>query len=163
MRGSKQDVVKSVPLGWKSAARSMQRAADSGPADAEQPSTPAVDVAAVADLAVTTWQAFEAALTPVIGPRGVVALYKRSLYLASTDFPWLRSVHDEVLGPGEFDALRAALMRQRSATAAAAQVALLQSFHSVLNHLIGESLTERLLQAVWDNSFRDLRAQEIPR
>ena len=37
----------------------------------------------VADVLVSTWQAIDASLSPVIGHRGVAMLYKRSLYLTA--------------------------------------------------------------------------------
>lgn len=60
----------------------------------------------IATTAVKTWHDIHAALLPVIGPRGVCALYQRSLHQARVDFPWLGPVHATALDSGEFDALR---------------------------------------------------------
>ena len=46
--------------------------------------------------------------------------------------------------------MRAALSQQTAANAAAAHDAMLQTFQDLLDNLIGRSLTQRLLQAVWD-------------
>src|SRR5687768_10983754 len=71
----------------------------------------------IADAAVAIWQAIDAALAPVLGQRGVVALYQRSLHLASQTYPWLPC------GPGsgrlalDLPALRMVLARQNEAQA----------------------------------------------
>jgi type II secretory pathway component PulK len=52
--------------------------------------------------------------------------------------------------PGDFTSLRATLSQQTGSNAADAQDAMLQSFHDLLNNLLGRTLTQRLLQAVWD-------------
>lgn len=120
-----------------------------------QPTPPAfaqqaegADAAQVADLSVSTWRKVDAALSPVIGQRGVAALYKRSLYLTRAAHPCLAAVYEGALGPGEFAGLHAALAGQSSSDAAAANGALLQTFHDLLANLIGASLTGQLLRPV---------------
>lgn len=95
------------------------------------------------------WEAVYAALSPVLGPGGVVALYKRTLHLARADHPWLAAPYESTVPPGDFSALRAALAEQSSAVAGAAHDSMLQTLHQLLDTLIGPSLTARLLQAVW--------------
>ncbi|TXH34301.1 MAG: hypothetical protein E6Q92_13075 [Burkholderiaceae bacterium] len=56
----------------------------------------------VADAAVTAWRELDAALSPIIGQRGVAALYQRSLYLTRIDYPWLAGVHQATVRAGEF-------------------------------------------------------------
>jgi hypothetical protein len=109
------------------------------------------DAAHIADSAALIWREVDTALSPIIGQRGVAALYKRSLYLTRTAHPCLALVHEGELLPCEFNTLRATLAAQTSASAAAANGALLQTFHDLLSNLIGQSLTERLLRSVWDN------------
>jgi hypothetical protein len=116
--------------------------------------------AVIADTTVATWLAIEAALSPIIGLRGVAALYKRSLYLTRGDYPWLGTVYEGALGPSEFASLQGALGRQPDAEAAAASAALLQTFNNLLTSLIGESLSERLLRSVWDNHSSGPAAQD---
>jgi len=105
----------------------------------------------IADTAVAIWAAVDGALAPVIGPRGSAALYKRSLHLARADFPWLAAAYEGAVDPGDFGALRAALAKQDAPAAAAAHDATLQIFHDLLADLIGRSLTQRLLQSVWES------------
>lgn len=95
------------------------------------------------------WLELEAALTPIIGPRGVAALIQRSLHLASDVHPWLSARQ-----PGGAETLDSAalvsLLAQRSSDdAAAAADTFLQTFHGLLTSLIGGSLTERLLRPAW--------------
>ncbi|MDB5870776.1 MAG: hypothetical protein JWQ07_218 [Ramlibacter sp.] len=108
------------------------------------------DARQTADAAVAVWRAVDSALSPVIGQRGVAALYKRSLHLARADYPWLAAAYDGALQPGDFASLRLALSQQASRAATAAHDALLKTFHDLLSDLIGRSLTQRLLQAVWE-------------
>ena len=103
----------------------------------------------IADASVAIWGAIDAALSPVIGTRGSAALYKRSLHLARSDFPCLEPAYARAMLPGDFSALRAALAEQTGTQAAAAHDAALQTFHNLLAELIGRSLTQRLLHAVW--------------
>ena len=104
----------------------------------------------IADAAVSAWCDVHAALSPVIGHRGVAALYKRSLYLTQVAHACLTPVHEGELVPGNFSALRAALSQQTSQDAAAAHGALLQAFYDLLTNLIGASLTDQLLRSVID-------------
>lgn len=113
------------------------------------------DAAQIADLSVSTWRAVDAALSPVIGQRGVAALYKRSLYLTRADHPCLSAVYEGELGPGEFAGLHTALSAQSNADAAAANGALLQAFHDLLANLIGALLTRQLLRSVLPPSIFD--------
>ncbi len=105
------------------------------------------DAGKIADAAVTAWAAIDGALAPIVGRRGIAALYKRSLHLALADHPWLAAAYEGALQPGDFTSLHAALSQQTGANAAAAQDAIVQTFQDLLNNLIGQSLTQRLLQA----------------
>ncbi len=102
----------------------------------------------VADAAVTAWRELDAALSPIIGQRGVAALYQRSLYLTRIDYPWLAGVHQATVRAGEFAPLHTVLSQQTSATAAGACSALLATFRDLLTRLIGASLTEGLLPPI---------------
>lgn len=113
-----------------------------------------------ADLAMQIWLGMAGALSPIVGQRGVAALYKRSLQLACGEFVWLVSVRDEVDHVPEFTGLRAALAQQTSPVAAEANLALLVTFHDLLTSLIGRSLTDRLLQSVWDQLSSGDAAQD---
>lgn len=126
------------------------------------PAQPAQDADAkrIAVAAVAEWRGIDAALSPIIGQRAVAALYNRSLHLIRADYPWLRTQYDDELESREFTALKTALSQQPPSTAVAAHVALLKTFNDLLTSLIGASLTERLLQPVWDNHSSGLAAQD---
>ena len=113
----------------------------------------------IADAVVSTWQAIDAALAPVIGGKGVEALYCRSLYLVRERHPWLASANG---GAATMDlgVLGAALAMQENFNAAAAAGDQLQALYELLRSLIGPSLTGQLLRSAWDNPFGDPVAQD---
>ena len=107
------------------------------------------DAEQVADAVAVLWEEIDAALHPIIGQRGVAALYNRSLKLASQARPWIGADP-----PGALDAidpapLRATLSQRTAQEAGVGAGALFQAFHELLASLIGSSLTERLLGSVW--------------
>lgn len=106
------------------------------------------DAARIADAIVALWEQVEAALAPIIGRSGVVALYRRSVHLAAAAHPWLQ-LQEDAQATLDLAALKSALIRQDRAETAAGGVAVLQAFHTLLASLIGASLTTRLLDAVW--------------
>lgn len=116
------------------------------------PATPPLAVAdgeadgtSVADRAVVTLQALEAALAPVIGQDGVRALRRRSLQLASPSLPCLGDADPGEAPGGDLGALRAALSSQTGVAASTAAEGLLQAFWALLTGLIGCQLAERLI------------------
>lgn len=125
-------------------------------ATATWPAAEGADVGQIACSAVSTWCKINDALAPVIGQRGVAALYERSLYLVRAEYPWLTPVHERGLELGAFRPLQAAMALQTRSAATATQGALLHAFAGLLSSLIGRSLTDRLLAAVSDEpSFAD--------
>ena len=107
------------------------------------------DAEQIADTVVATWHAIDGVLNPIIGERGVAALYKRSLHLSSPVHPWLEGVHEGVQATIDLAPLKSVLARQSSSDAAAGGGRLLQTFHELLVTVIGASLSERLLRPVW--------------
>ena len=106
----------------------------------------------IAAQAADTWRIIETTLSPIIGVGGVFALYRRSLHLLRAEYPWLAEIHRPVSSPHDYVAdLQATLAQRPVETAAAANAALLQTFHNLLTTLIGSSLTERLLGSVWES------------
>ena len=136
------------PEGRRIAASLAQRTG--GPASAAQ----------VADATVAVWHDVDSALNPIIGSRGVAALYRRSLFLQRSAHPWLAGALD---GPGtamDLATLKSVLAQQDSTAAAAAGGAMLQTFHALLTSLVGPSLTERLLRSVWASFLGGPPAQD---
>ena len=100
---------------------------------------------------VRIWLEIEAALSPIIGSRGVTALFKRSVYLLRGDYAWLAAAFS-VGGLMEWPALlQAALSAQPLELASKASGALLRTFYDLLSRLIGASLCERLLFSILDH------------
>jgi hypothetical protein len=118
------------------------------------------EVAQIADAILSTWSEVDEALRPVIGHGGVVALYKRSLYLTIPHHPWLTGAQGGVHATMDLATLKATLVQQSSADAAAACSAFLVTFKELLTSLVGLSLTERLLRSVWANSSSGPPAQD---
>lgn len=118
------------------------------------------DAAQIAAAVAEVWEDISLVLTPIIGQRGVVALYKRSLYLTAGRYPWLASMHEQVNATVDLLALKAVLMQNNPADAAAGGNSLFKAFHGLLVSLVGEPLTERLLHGVWTNTLRGAAAQE---
>jgi hypothetical protein len=103
----------------------------------------------VAEVIAQTFQRIADALVPVIGQRGMAALYQRSLHLSGPAFSLLVATTEAVATVMNTAPLEAELAKQTAADAAKAGSELLKVFHVLLTTLIGQSLTERLLRAVW--------------
>lgn len=102
---------------------------------------------AAAAAVVSWWRAVSNALAPVLGTRGVVALYQRSLHLAAGRHPFLggtEPARDEL----DLPALQALLSQQPEPAITAAGATLAAHLSSLLEGLVGPSLTRRLLQHV---------------
>jgi hypothetical protein len=105
-------------------------------------------------------QDLAAALTPILGTRGVAALYLRTLHVTRAHHAWLAEPLEVAQPAIDLVALQAAFVRQDRAEATAAATALLQSFHDLLASLIGLPLCARLLDPVWAHSLRRHTAQD---
>lgn len=114
--------------------------------------------AQIASAVIGLWNEIDDALTPIIGTRGVVALYQRSLHLSMASHPWL-AVKTNGGGPVNLQTL---LAQQSAADAAAGGSTFLHTFHSLLTSLIGASLTERLLRAAWAAPSSSVPLQNSP-
>lgn len=109
-----------------------------------------MDTPQIAETMVATWQRIDAALTPIIGPRGVDALYQRSVKLNRSKHPWLAGISDGLPSTIALTDLLSVLAQQDPAETATGSHAVLNTFHELLANLIGRSLTARLLDSVWD-------------
>lgn len=119
-----------------------------------------VDVEQIADAVVAVWLEIDQTLHPIIGHRGVAALYNRSLKLTAAAYPWLAMGHPGLLAAPDPAALKGALMQHTATDAAAGGSALFQTFHELLASLVGASLTERLLSCVWASLSGAAAAQD---
>jgi hypothetical protein len=112
------------------------------------------DASSIAQAAVEMWHGMAAQLAPVIGSRGLDVLFSRALHKSRTSFPWLGVAVDRGGSVGPLPSLGACLASQHTAAAAEASYVLLSTFAELLETLIGESLTERLLASVWASPSR---------
>ena len=120
------------------------------------------DGAKVAAAITSLWREIESALAPVIGKRGVAALFERSLYLTRTHYPWLAGVPENSEARMDLAALTVVLQKQGSAAAASGGGAQLRALHELLGSLIGQSLAERLLHSAWSNPLTGSASQDPP-
>ncbi|WP_282480071.1 hypothetical protein [Pseudomonas sp. UYIF39] len=122
---------------------------------------PNADIATVAQAIASILQDMDAALTPIIGQQGVVALYRRSLHLCASRHPRLAGTYDSVQAASlDLTALKSVLVEQSEADALFFGDVLLTTFYELLTTLIGPSLTARLLRGVWEPSLSDTPSQE---
>ena len=112
------------------------------------------DAAQIAEAIASIWLEIEASLAPVIGHRGIAALYQRCLHLTSTSHPWLPVAHEAPLTI-ELPALKSVVAQQASAEALRGGSTLLHTFCELLGSLIGNSLARRLLGPLWEPATRD--------
>jgi hypothetical protein len=118
------------------------------------------DAEQVAEAITAIWLKIEQALHPIIGHRGVAALYNRSLHLTAVAYPWLAIDQPAVPAAIDPSGLRSALVQQTAAEAAAAGSALFLTFHELLASLVGAPLTDRLLRSVWTRPSGGSPAQD---
>ena len=114
----------------------------------------------IAAAVLAIWVEIDDALTPIVGPLGLVALYRRSVHLAAAQHPWLAGRDEGVLTDTDPAALKSVLARRSSAEAEAGGSAFLNTFHELLASLIGPSLTARLLRSVWEPPSSGVAAQD---
>jgi hypothetical protein len=84
------------------------------------------DAVRIADKAVAMWRNVDAALSPIIGQRGVAALFKRSLLQTVPALTPLVTAREAVDASSYFDALRGTLEQQSCENAIATNGGLLQ-------------------------------------
>lgn len=107
------------------------------------------DARAVAETALVLWQKVTAALEPVIGSRGVEALFNRALQLTSTSFPWLSAARPQADAERALTSIQECLATRDAAMALEASITLMVTLSDLLATLVGTSLTRRLLGPVW--------------
>ena len=112
------------------------------------------DPVAIAGELVRLVKDIAAVLTPILGSRGVAALYQRTLHVTRSSHAWVAGPQEVAQPIIDLVALQAPFARQDRDEAAAAATALLHAFHDLLASLIGEPLSERLLDPVWAHYLR---------
>lgn len=103
------------------------------------------DAAMVAERMLTTWREVDEALSPILGPMGVAALYSRTVHISSAAHPWLKHAVTGLSPRIDVSGLTRLLAAQDAAQASAASATLLYGFCDLLASLVGPSLASRLL------------------
>lgn len=93
-------------------------------------------------------------LDPVLGKKGVSALFQRSLNHTSKAHPWLAAMGEDMHALVNIESLKAILSLQSPKSAAVGGTDFLMSFCQLLSSLIGPSLTEQLLQPIWKSNLK---------
>ncbi|QKF53068.1 hypothetical protein FX982_04060 [Pseudomonas graminis] len=118
------------------------------------------EVSEVAEAIVSMFEEIETSLTPIIGPKGVAALHRRSLHLYLSKHP-LRGDNYGMLVVGmDIQALKALLAEESIPDALLFGQEVLNTYYALLATLIGSSLAARLLLDVWEHSFSGPPAQD---
>lgn len=121
------------------------------------------DHAQVADAIVATLQAIDTALAPIIGRKGVTALFRRSLHLCEPSYPDIVDALDSVSDQTDYSRLISLIETRTQEEALLFGEQLLRTLYQLLTTLIGVSLTARLLDAVFDAPLSALQAQGTSR
>jgi hypothetical protein len=119
------------------------------------------DSAQIAETVASAWHEIDAALSPIIGQRGVLALFNRSVHLTARTHAWLAAAPEGARSRLDVAAIKPLFAEQPDGVAAAAAGDLLRTFHELLTTLIGPSLTERLLRSVVTSLLSSPPAQDI--
>ena len=115
----------------------------------------------VAETAVQTWCEMATRLSPIIGEQGFRVLYQRTLHVTASTFPGLAPARAPA-SDSPFAELKLSLERETPERAEEVSRALFATFTRLLNALIGERLTTRLLAPVPGNGDRNEPTQEFP-
>jgi len=118
------------------------------------------DAARIAEAIALFWCDVDRDLSPIVGRRGVTALFERSLQLTAAAHPGLAAWRAGHELPADPSALKALVAGQADADAVLLGNAFGHAFRELLASLIGPSLSERLLRAAWGPPTSDLSAEE---
>lgn len=119
------------------------------------------DIEVVAPAIVTMFEDMNAALVPIIGTRGVAALYRRSLLLCAAQYPSLAQPYESLVVAMDLAHFTALLSVQNPIDAMRFSERLLKTTYELLATLIGPALCARILYGVWENHLSAPPAQEL--
>lgn len=117
------------------------------------------DAGVLGESTAVAWNSIVETLNPVLGVRGVESLSRRCVFVAAVQRAWLRELHDPSAAGIPRLSLVDAFTRQPPAEAAAGGALLIKTLNELLTSLVGASLTERLLQPVWNDFLRGTETQ----
>lgn len=114
----------------------------------------------IADVIIAMLLDTNASLVPIIGPKGVAALYRRSLHLSMSLHPRLTDICQPLADPLDLTQLKSLLIQQNKDDVIFFGEALLKALYELLVMLIGSSLSRRLLLDVWGTRLSTPPSQE---
>lgn len=114
----------------------------------------------IAEAMGALWTDIDSALQPIVGRRGVAALFKRCLHVAAARYPWLAPLCEGSEPMVDVQQLTALFGAQPPASALEAGIELFDIFRELLVSLIGAGLSDRLLQPIWPASSSAPSAQD---
>lgn len=103
----------------------------------------------MADRIINLFSSAESVFKPIIGLRGLAALYDANLKRFSSNYPWLCAAIEHPCVTLNLQLLRSVLLDNNHQTLMQAGAALITNFYLIIAGLIGSSLTEQLLRPVW--------------
>jgi hypothetical protein len=108
--------------------------------------------------AIALWKKFSDELMSIVGEKGFLTLYSRSLNILRETFPALVNFDAEISHATWLAELEAALSEQDLAGLNSVNYQLFMNFTDILASLIGEDLTVEILHASWG----DTETKRIP-
>lgn len=106
------------------------------------------------------WAPLATQIILIVGVGGFESLYARSVFLSQANFPWLSGSCASAQSDAWLADLKNRLQGQLPAQAILANSLLLLTFTDLLASLIGEALTERILNSAWDHNTRNRIAKD---
>jgi hypothetical protein len=126
-----------------------------------QKSGGAKDATSIAEASINTWREVTIRLAPIIGGGGVDALFNRSLTIAARAHPWLSHAKGSNDCATPADRFRTNLETRDASSALEASAVVMGVFYQMLETLIGELLTERLLGSIWGHSDKSVQKEPL--
>lgn len=111
------------------------------------------DLSKVADAIASMFEDAQASLVPILGPKGVAALYRRCYFLCAAKHKQLAKTYEHLGVAMDLAELKRLLAINTKDDAVFFGKVFLKTFYQLLATLIGHSLAARLLLDVWANSL----------
>lgn len=112
--------------------------------------------------AILIWQQLARKFVPLLGPSSVELIVGRTIEIHQPSFPWLGAFSTPAMSTPPYDGLRAALERAAAEEVLAATTAMLSTYISQLNTLIGGRLAEQFLRATFPAGGADNDPRSTP-
>lgn len=101
------------------------------------------------DAAIVLWEKMATEIISIVGTGGFNSLYTRSVFFAQTSFPFLYGCALPAGTGQNFADLKKCLADQNIGQASAANTLLLITFTDILASIIGDPLTNNILNSAW--------------